>query len=174
MSALDTTPSTYLPPFVSNRPAIQQPPVQNAPYIPALKQKRTIDYVQGINGAMAFDLAPDSSVLALDQENNLIWVIATDQNGSKSLVKGFHIGDEYVPPKPVTMEDLMNEIRDMKSRVINLEEDRANGQHNQQPAIQSKSNGTDIPTGLGNNAGSANGKPTSAAGAKQPANETGV
>ncbi len=174
MSALDASPSPYLPPFVNNRPVIPQMPVQNAPYTPALKLKRTIEYVQGMNGAMAFDLAPDSSMLALDQENNLIWVIATDQNGSKSLVKAFHIGEEYVPPKPVTMEDLMSEIRDMKSRVINLEEERANGEHYRQPAIQDKPNGANASTGIAGSTSSSNGKPASVAGAKQLANESGT
>lgn len=174
MSALDTTPSSYLPPFVNNRPVIPQMPVQNAPYTPALKLKRTIEYVQGIDGAMALDLAPDSSMLALDQENNLIWVIATDQNGSKSLVKAFHIGEEYVPPKPVTMEDLMSEIRDMKSRVINLEEERANGEHYRQPAVQDKSYGAIVPAGNRSDAGSANGKPASINGTKQLTNEAGA
>ena len=171
MSALDASPSPYLPPFVNNRP---MNPVQNAPYIPALKQSRTIDYVRGMDGALNFDLAPNSSALALDQDENVIWVIATDQNGSKSMVKGFHLGEEYIPPKPVTMEDLMNELRDMKSRVINLEEDRANGQHNSQPAVQSKSDGANTPASIGNSAGSANGKPAAITGTKQLTNAAGV
>lgn len=174
MSLLDTTPSSYFPPMAVNRPPNPVMPVQNAPYTPALKLQRAIDYVQGFDGAAAFDLAPNSSALALDQNENIIWVIATDQNGSKSMVKGFHLGEEYIPPKPVTMEDLMNELRDMKSRVINLEEDRANAQHNQQPAIQSQPTGATVPTGNRNSAGSANGKPASNNGPKQPSNEAGL
>ena len=171
MSALDASPSPYLPPFVANR---SMNPVQNVPYVPALKQQRSIDYVRGMDGATGFDLAPNSSMLALDQDENIVWVIATDQNGSKSMVKGFRLGEEYIPPKPVTMEDLMSEIRDMKSRVINLEEERANGQHNQQPVSQSKPDGANAPTGNRSSAGSANGKPASVNGEKQPANEAGI
>ena len=170
MSVLDASPSPYLPPFVANRV-----PVQNASYVPpTFKQQRSIDYVKGMDGAVSFDLAPNSSMLALDQDDNIVWVIATDQNGSKSMVKGFRIGEEYIPPKPVTMEDLMSELRDMKSRVINLEEERANGQRNSQPAVQSKPDGANAQTGIGHSAGSANGKPASAAGSKQPANAAGV
>ena len=174
MSLLDTTPSTYLPPMVANRPPNPVMPVQNAPYVPALKQPRTIDYVQGQTGAQNFDLAPKSSVLALDQDLNVLWVIATDQNGSKSMVKGFHIGDEYIPPKPVTMDDLMAEIRDMKNRVMNLEEDRNNGELHQQPAQQGIPVRASASTGNGNSTGPANGKPASANGTKQPTNEAGV
>ena len=174
MGVLDPSPSSYLPPFVSNRPLNPVVPVQNAPYTPGIKLQRTIDYVQGYDGAVAFDLAPNSSAIALDQNDNVIWVIATDQNGSKSMVKGFHLGEEYIPPKPVTMEDLMNELRDMKSRVINLEEDRANEQHNHQPALQGKSDGTNVPTGNRNSAGSSNGKPASVNGTKQSTNEAGA
>ena len=169
MSAIDTTPTPFLPPFAANRV-----PVQNASYIPALKPQRSIDYVSGMDGATNFDLAPNSSVLALDQDMNVLWVIATDQNGSKSMVKGFYIGDEYVPPKAVTMEDLMVEIRDMKNRVINLEEDRVNGKHDQQPVSQSKPDGANASTGNRSSTGSANGKPASINGAKQSSNEAGV
>lgn len=171
MGVHDPAPSSYFPPFLSNRPPNPIVPVQNAPYTPALKLQRTIDYVQGFDGAAAFDLAPNSSALALDQNENIIWVIATDQNGSKSMVKGFYLGEEYIPPKPVTMEDLMNELRDMKSRVINLEEDRANEQHNRQPAFQGKPDGANASTGNRNSAGAPNGKPASDNGPKQPANE---
>lgn len=171
MSALDASPSPYLPPFVNNRP---MNPVQNATYIPALKQPRTIDYVRGMDGALNFDLAPNSSALALDQDENVIWVITTDQNGSKSMVKGFHLGEEYIPPKPITMEDLMTELRDMKNRVISLEEERRNEQHNSQSAIQSKPNGANAPTGIRDSTSSTVGKSASTTGAKQPANEAGI
>lgn len=174
MSLLDTTPSTYLPPMVANRPPNPVVPVQNAPYVPALKPQRTIDYVQGPTGAQNYDLAPNSSMLALDQDMNVIWVIATDQNGSKSMVKGFHIGEEYVPPKPVTMDDLMAEIRDMKSRVMNLEEDRNNGEHNKQSAEQSIPVRANTSASNGNSSSSVDRKPASVNGSKQPSNEAGI
>ena len=174
MSLLDTTPSSYFPPMVANRPPNPVVPVQNAPYVSAFKQQRSIDYVQGPTGAQNFDLAPNSSTLALDQDMNVLWVIATDQNGSKSVVKGFHIGEEYVPPKPVTMDDLMAELRDMKKRVINLEEDRNNGEHHQQSAKQSIPVRANAQPSNGNSASSADRKPASINGPKQSSDEAGV
>lgn len=158
MSALPEI-SPYLPVQANRNPMMNiAPTIQNAPVVQPFMPQKTIEYVKGQEGANALNLGPNSSVLALDSDQNVVWVIVTDQNGSKSIVKGYCLGDEYVPPKPVTMEDLMNEMRDMKSRMIKLEEDSSYGKRNQQYAGQNKSNGSDDSTGVRNGQSYSNGK----------------
>lgn len=152
MSALPEI-SSYLPNTLKNPMMNFAPAVQNAPVVqPSYTPQKTIDYVKGFDGANAYNLGANSSALALDQDMNVIWVIATDQNGAKSLVKGYWVGDEYVPPKPVTMEDLMNEMKDMKSRMIKLEEESSHGEHNRQSAGQSKPDSSSISASKRNSA----------------------
>lgn len=129
--------SSYLPSYAS-KPTIGGPiaPVSPSSFLP----KRSIEYVKGCDGAENFQLGPSSSAIVLDQDQNVFWVIATDQNGAKTLVKGYNIGSEYVPPKPVTLEDLMAQMQSMNER-LNKMEDASNGQSNYRSPVQSKPNG---------------------------------
>lgn len=150
--------SSYLPPFASQNRPLQNPLVQlpAAPQVnPALLPKREVEYVDGQAGATGVPLGPNSSGLYLDRGANILWVVATDQNGSKSLVKGYWIGDEYVSPKPVTMDDLMAEMKTLNDRLNKMEE-KQHGQPYSRPAGQNKSNGA------GNAAGQRNGTADSA------------
>ena len=146
--------SSYLPSYAGKQ-QIMNPvlPTTQTTFLP----KRTVDYVNGLEGAQNFALGPNSSALLLDQEQNVLWVVATDQNGSKSLVKGYHIGDEYVPPKPVTLEDLMAQMQSMNERLNKMEES-SNGQLYSKSVSQSKS----AWSGNSNSAGVSNGKPAAA------------
>ena len=103
-------------PLFPSRPVVN-PVVQPA----ASFLKREIEYVKGIDGANAYPLGPNSSVILPDQDMPVVWVVMTDQNGSKTMVKGYRLGEEYIPPKPVTMEDLMTEIRTLNERLRRVE-----------------------------------------------------
>ena len=145
--------SPYLPTYAT-KPSFGNP-IAPQPTVPFL-QKRSVDYVKGEEGAMAFALAPNSSALALDQDNNVLWVIATDQNGNKSIVKGYNIGEEYNPPKPVTLEDIMSQMKRMDERLSKMEEDSNNGKLNSKSPVQSKPTGSSA----GNGQSPTVGKPT--------------
>ena len=136
--------SPYLPTYTNRNQAVNPvPPVTNAPFI----QKRSVEYVKGYEGAQNFMMAANSSALALDEEMNVLWVIATDQNGSKSVIKGYKIGDEYTPPKPATLDDLLEQMRNMNERLNRMEEREANGQHDRGSSGQSKPDGADDAAG---------------------------
>ena len=150
--------SSYYPPFANQtKPAVTNPVFQTPQVTPvstAFLQKREVEYVNGVEGANTFQMAPNSSALALDKDQNILWVMATDQNGSKSVVKGYWIGDEYIPPKPVTMEDLMAQMQSMNERLTKME-GSSNGQYDLKPTGQSKSNGPGNAAGFRNGAGNA-------------------
>ena len=130
MNSILPEPSSYLPPFANQtrqnviNPVFQTPqPAVNAALLP----KRHVEYVNGAEEASGVQLGPDSSALYLDRNMDVLWVVATDQNGNKNVVKGYRIGDEYVPPKPVTMEDLMAQMQSMNDRLMAMEEEKRNG-----------------------------------------------
>ena len=149
--------SPYLPPFVNqNRSQINNPLVPSATAPLSAFQKREVEYVSGQEGATAFQMAPNSSALLLDSNMNVLWVVATDQNGAKSVVKGYHIGDEYVPPKAVTLDDIMAQVQSVNERLSKLEDDR-NGQLNSKSSGQSKSNGSNASAGQRYGSGNSNG-----------------
>lgn len=139
-------------PLFPQRPVMNPvtPPAQTATSYPVFG-KHEIQYVQGYEGANAVQMPPNSSDIFPDQELSVIWVVMTDQNGNKSLVKGLNVGGEYVPPKPITMEDLMAEMRDMKERLIRVEE--GSYEPNKKHDFKGKPVRTDTPTGAGGNTG---------------------
>ena len=107
--------SAYTPSF-STRPQI--PPVTTT--LPAIGARQQAVRVKGYDGAMALAMGPDSSALALDEDLDVLWIIMTDQQGNKVMVEGREIGNKYEPPKAVTMEDLLAEMRAMKSEIEQL------------------------------------------------------
>lgn len=109
--------SSYTPPL-ANRPQIPQ---FVTPTLPQIGPKMTVDRVKGYEGAKAYNMGPDSSVLLLDADLDVLWIVMTDNQGNKVLIEGRKIGDKYDPPKPVTMEDLMAEMREMKDKLKQLE-----------------------------------------------------
>ena len=148
--------SSYYPPFANqNKPQVQNPVFQTPNISPSLFQKREVEYVVGYDGASNYQMAPNSSTLLLDKDMNVLWVVATDQNGNKSVVKGYHIGDEYTPPKPTTLDDLMAQMKSMNDRLTKMEE-TGNGQFNINAAGAGESNGTGVATGGWHGSGNAN------------------
>jgi hypothetical protein len=165
--------SPYLPQFANQqRPQVMNPVMQAPPPMsPALLQKREVEYVVGQDGALNVPMGPNSSGLFLDKNMNVLWVVATDQNGSKTLVKGYNIGDEYVPPKPVTLEDLMAQMKSMNDRLNKMEEGNMNGQHYSKPSGQGRANGANASAGNGNSQGGSVRQPNGCPdGTKRPEN----
>lgn len=109
--------SSYTPPLAS-KPQIPQ---MVMPTLSQIGPRMKVDRVKGFEGAKAYNIGPDSSVLLLDADLDVLWIVMTDQNGEKALIEGRHIGGKYDPPKPVTMEDLMTEMREMRGKIERLE-----------------------------------------------------
>ena len=129
--------SPYIMPNVNRvvNPAITNPVVN--PLLPVAPIKTKVDRVKGLEGANAYPIAPDSSIIVVDEELPVVWFIATDSTGNKTVVQGYKL-EAYTPPKPVTLEDLMAEMRDMKQRLIKVEEVSENVQSNRKPDVESK------------------------------------
>ena len=149
--------SPYLPTYTS-KPQITNPILQPTPVQNQFLPKRAVEYVKGYEGAQSFALAPGSSALVLDEDQNVLWVIATDQNGNKSVVKGYQIGAEYIPPKPATLDDLMAQMKSINERLNKIEEKADYGQHDHQPSDEGQSNGSSYTASGGNGAELAVGK----------------
>lgn len=49
-------------------------------------QRKTVDRVNGKNGADMYQMAPESSVLLLDEYNPMVWFIQTDSAGYKTII----------------------------------------------------------------------------------------
>jgi hypothetical protein len=80
---------------------------------PQLSQQKVVE-VTGRAGAEAFQLAPDSSVLLLDNTAPLVWLVKTDGAGYKSL-KPYDI-KEHEEEKPV------DHYKNLEERISKLEE----------------------------------------------------
>lgn len=87
-------------------------------------QKQTITRVNGRAGAEMYQMAPDSSVLLLDESAPVIWVKTTDGAGFPT-IKAFGL-TEYEEPKPV-------DIQNLEDRIAKIEE-ALNGQSNNKNA----------------------------------------
>ena len=103
-------------PFMTG--TVNNPIIQNLPQVQPniLDPHIEIYRVNGEEGAKAFRLAPNSSVILMDTNNPLIWVVVTDGAGYKT-VTPFTISP-YEPPKPITTNDLSAVI----TRLEQLEE----------------------------------------------------
>ena len=75
--------------------------------------RQEIVRVNGENGARAFQMAPNSSALLLDENSPLVWVVQTDGAGYKT-VSPYTIAP-YQPEPPV-------DVRGLDERLKRLEE----------------------------------------------------
>ena len=117
----------YLPSFVNQRPAINNPtPQMNYSGI----QFGQIHSVNGFDGARAYanSLANGSSEIVAEADSNLsrCYIVAKDTNGQI-----YHQGGNFVPveePKPVTVDELNAKMNAILDKLNKLEEDRSNDQ----------------------------------------------
>lgn len=90
-------------------PTIQQPAPQ-----------MEIPKVNGEESARAFQIGANSSVILMDNNKPLIWVVVTDASGYKT-VTPFTIAP-YTPEQPITTTDLDNRLQSITERLNKLEE----------------------------------------------------
>lgn len=69
--------------------------------------------VSGENGARAYQMMPNCSVILLDNSAPLIWVCVTDGAGYKT-VTPYKI-EQYVPPEPVDMQDVLKRLERLEN-----------------------------------------------------------
>lgn len=92
-------------------------------YYPQMRQE--VIRVNGKNGADAYQLAPNSSILLLDETAPIIWLKVTD-GASYPTVTGYEIS-------PLQTQTADTSYADLESRIAKLEE-----------VINGKSNTTDV------------------------------
>lgn len=115
-----TTPATV--PATGYGSLTAQPPVQ--PQLP----KQRIPQVNGREGANAYQLAPGSSVILIDNsESNTIWVKVTDDGGFAKLKK-WKLVEVEENPQTTPMVDYVSkkDFDDLKERVDKLMKELGN------------------------------------------------
>lgn len=122
----------YYPGMYNPQPMQMQMPPSVQPYAP----RQEIIRVNGENGARAFQMAPNSNAILLDETAPLVWVVQTDGAGYKT-VTPYNITPYQAEP-PVDVKALDERIRRLeetvnaKSDSINVKQPgnpKSSGQH---------------------------------------------
>ena len=95
-------------------------------------QNQKIPRCDGEKGALSFDLAPNSSMLILDNSGTLIWAIASDGIGNKT-ASPYDIFPHEVKPEP-DYSDLVKRIEAIERMIANASTDSAVSQQPEQNA----------------------------------------
>jgi len=93
------------------------------PYMP--QQRQEVIRVNGRNGAEAYQMAPNSSILLLDETAPIIWLKTTD-GASYPTITGY----EITPLKVQSGQVNNTEFLALEERIAKLEEVIANGKSN--------------------------------------------
>lgn len=117
----------YVPDFAKRRPRIQQQVPATPVYKPQIYDQ--IQSVLGFEGAREFAntrLSNGASCIIAEGDPNLarVYVVAKDQNGS-ILLSGYRLTPEE-EPKPITMQDISEQLADIQNRITKLEEKKVN------------------------------------------------
>lgn len=83
-------------------------------------QKQEVIRVNGKNGADAYQLAPDSSVLLLDTSAPLIWLVQTDGAGYKTSTP--YTISPY-KPAPQVSEAEQSKVTELQTRINRIEKE---------------------------------------------------
>lgn len=102
--------------------SMYQPPT----YIP----KQEIIRVNGENGARAFQIAPNSSALLLDESSPIVWVIQTDGAGYKTVTP--YTITPYQPETPIDVKSLEERIKKLEE-TINAKSNTGNVKRTKDP-----------------------------------------
>lgn len=94
------------------------------PYLgfPVQTPKTEVQRVNGLNGANALQMPPDSSGLFLDLNDPIVWLVQTDSAGYKTCTPFDII--PHQTPKPVTdvdIQSLVEKINGLEERMIAYE-----------------------------------------------------
>lgn len=98
-------------------------PFQNTYQQPTYIPRQEITRVNGENGARAFQIAPNSSALLLDENSPIVWVVQTDGAGYKT-VTPYTIAP-YQPEPPIDIKSLEERIKRLEE-TINAKSNSAN------------------------------------------------
>lgn len=85
--------------------------------------------VNGKNGAEALQMAPNSSVLLLDESNPIIWLAQTDGAGYKSLTP--YSISPYEPEPPVDVKSLEQRIATLEAALERMMNHESNSSGNE-------------------------------------------
>ena len=97
----------------SNNPQFMPQAVQPFPMLGQSLQRQEIVRVNGENGAKAYQMAPNSSALLMDESAPLVWLVQTDGAGYKTAVP-YTIAPYQSQPAP--------DLNDLEDRIKRLEE----------------------------------------------------
>ena len=101
--------------------------------------------VNGKPGVDAFQMGPNSSVLLLDETQNIVWLVQTDGAGYKTPTP--FVISPYVEKPQVDVNALNDEVNSLKAMVIELQNVIAN---NKEVNGDGKSNRTGDAKSIGN------------------------
>ena len=94
---------------------------QNTPFQPPVPQRHEIVKVNGKNGAEAFQMAQNSSILLLDETAPIVWLKTTDGAGYPTLTP--YTISPYQPEPEVNVKSLEERITAIEE-IINAKPDR--------------------------------------------------
>lgn len=109
----------YYPSMYNSQPMQMQMQPSVQPYAP----RQEIIRVNGENGARAFQMAPNSNAILLDETAPLVWVVQTDGAGYKT-VTPYNITPYQAEP-PVDVKALDERIRRLEE-TVNAKSDSVN------------------------------------------------
>lgn len=84
------------------------------PYPTPFSNSIEIPHVNGQNGAQAYQMPSNSSVLLLDDNAPIVYLVKTDSACYKTITP--YTISEYKPKPPVDMESLLNRIEALERR----------------------------------------------------------
>ena len=93
----------------------------NSTLNPIFLPQTTITEVDGLKDVMAIPMGPNSSMLALDKNKPILWVIRTDQNRSKVDTLQFDLSPHVPEPDP-TVKGLEDRVGSIESRFDSVDE----------------------------------------------------
>ena len=86
-------------------------------YYNQFQQRVEVIHVNGENGARAYQMPPNSSVLLLDDTGPIVWLCQTDGAGYKT-VTPYEISP-YTPEPPIDISALESRIEKLEERLNN-------------------------------------------------------
>jgi hypothetical protein len=95
------------------------PQTRGDPYFPS-KPFYQVASVKGRKGAENFPMAPNSSILLLDEDDPIIWFTTADSGGTITAIPYDY--SEHIETREVSTEDLCAMIQSLSKQINRLEE----------------------------------------------------
>ena len=100
---------------------MNQPYGVNFNFNPVLTPRCEIPVFKDRSEAMNYPMGTNSSIIGMDSEKNVVWIVKTGPNGEKVICDPYILGDPYVPePEPDvrSMDKKIGSIEDTLSHLI--------------------------------------------------------